>query len=317
VTDALLQVFLIVSVGVLVAWVGWIDEESTNLFSSLVLRVFMPALLFRSMASVSFESLSIAPILSYLFAALLIYGLAYVVALYWGPRDRSADSKAGLAAATAICATFSNNVLVGIPIVKLFFGPDGLVVLLTVLSMHALVLLGFGTLVFELTSKSRSPVSRMMAVRQLVQSAVLHPVVLPIMLGVAYSYFALPMPLLLDSTLAALGQVGVPCCLVLLGASVYHARNRFQARGVGLILLFKLAIMPVTVFLVAQFLFELPPMAVAVLTTMAALPTGANPYLLTQRYNQGVPMAATAVAASTALSVISLPYVLSQFAHVR
>jgi predicted permease len=131
------------------------------------------------------------------------------------------------------------------------------------------------------------------------------------------SYFAIPMPILIDSTLAALGQVGVPCCLVLLGASVFHARNRFQARGVGLIILFKLALMPAVVFLLAQFVFELEPLAVAVLTTMGALPTGANPYLLTQRYNQGVSMAATAVAATTALSVISLPYVLSQFAHVR
>ena len=85
----------------------------------------------------------------------------------------------------------------------------------------------------------------------------------------------------------------------------------------GLIILFKLALMPLVVFLLAQFVFELEPMAVAVLTTMGALPTGANPYLLTQRYNQGVSMAATAVAATTALSVISLPYVLSQFAHVR
>ncbi len=316
-TDALLQVFLIVSVGILVAWLGWIDEASTNLFSGLVLRVFMPALLFRSMASVSFESLSVTPILSYLTAGLLMYALAFVVARYWGPRADRQESVVGLSAATAICAIFSNNVMVGIPIVKLFYGPDGLVVLLTVLSMHALVLLGFGTLVFELTSKGRSPQSRWLTARQLVQTAVLHPVVVPILLGVVVSYFAIPMPILIDSTLAALGQVGVPCCLVLLGASVFHARNRFQARGVGLIILFKLALMPAVVFLLAQFVFELEPLAVAVLTTMGALPTGANPYLLTQRYNQGVSMAATAVAATTALSVISLPYVLSQFAHVR
>ncbi|MFM1928434.1 MAG: hypothetical protein RIR28_1017, partial [Pseudomonadota bacterium] len=148
-TDALLQVFLIVSVGILVAWLGWIDEASTNLFSSLVLRVFMPALLFRSMASVSFESLSVTPILSYLSAGLLMYALAFVVARYWGPRADRQESVVGLSAATAICAIFSNNVMVGIPIIKLFYGPEGLVVLLTVLSMHALVLLGFGTLVFE------------------------------------------------------------------------------------------------------------------------------------------------------------------------
>ncbi|MEY4725273.1 MAG: Membrane transport protein, partial [Pseudomonadota bacterium] len=51
-TDALLQVFLIIGIGVLVAWLGWIDEQATQVFSGLITRVFLPALLFRAMASV-------------------------------------------------------------------------------------------------------------------------------------------------------------------------------------------------------------------------------------------------------------------------
>ncbi len=334
-TDALLQVFLIIGIGVLVAWLGWIDEQATQVFSGLITRVFLPALLFRAMASVDFATLSLGPIVGYLSATLavfvLVYGLAYRYAHWFGASGSSsaagstvgassaghADTAGGLAASAAISATFSNNVMIGIPLVKLFYGPEGLVVLLTVLTMHSLVMLGAGIVGFELAVRGRSRRSKLMTLKHLVQSAVLHPIVIPIYLGLLVSLVGWELPVLIDSTLASMGNVAVPACLVLLGASVFQSRHQVRPKGVAPVLVFKLVIHPVLVFSVAQFALGLPPMTVAVLTTMASLPTGSNPYLLSQRYNQGVSLAATAVVATTAMTAISLPYVLSLFSSIR
>jgi malonate transporter len=344
-TDALLQVFLIVAVGIVVARVGWIDEASTNLFSSLVLKVFLPALLFRAMATVEFAALSILPIISYLSATVVVFGLVYLLATRTalarvyrtdsrtdsrtdpahaardglvpaGSSDERPGISSGVGVSLALASTFSNNVMVGIPVVKLFFGPDGLVVLLTVLTMHSLVILGLAVVGFEISSKGRSRRSRLMTAKQLVQMAVLHPVVIPIMLGLLVSGLGLELPLLLDSTLLSMGQVAIPCCLMLLGASIYHSRNQIEPRAVAPAIFFKLVMHPLLVFAVAAWVFDLPALTVAVLTTMAALPAGANTYLLAQRYNQGVTLSATAVVATTAVSAFSIPYVLSLFAHV-
>jgi predicted permease len=338
-TDALLQVFLIVGVGILVARLGWIDEASTALFSSLVLKIFLPALLFRAMASVDFQALSVLPIASYLSATVVIYGFVYLLAtrtplakIYQASalatEATAAPSKkaeeqgslpgvsSGIGVSLALSSTFSNNVMVGIPIVKLFFGPDGLVVLLTVLTMHSLVLLGLAVVGFEMSSKGRSRRSRLMTAKQLVQMAVLHPVVIPIMLGLLVSALGLTLPVLLDSTLLSMGQVAIPCCLMLLGASIFHSRNQIEPKAVAPAVFFKLVLHPLVVFGMAYGVFQLAPLTVAVLTTMAALPAGANTYLLAQRYNQGVTLSATAVVATTAVSAFSIPYVLSLFAHV-
>jgi malonate transporter and related proteins len=348
-TDALLQVFLIVAVGVLVARLGWIDEASTNLFSSLVLKVFLPALLFRAMATVEFAALSILPIISYLSATVVVFGLVYLLAtrtalarvyrtdsradarndarsdqnhaardglVLTGSSDDRPGISSGVGVSLALASTFSNNVMVGIPVVKLFFGPDGLVVLLTVLTMHSLVILGLAVVGFEMSSKGRSRRSRLMTAKQLVQMAVLHPVVIPIMLGLLVSGLGLELPLLLDSTLLSMGQVAIPCCLMLLGASIYHSRNQIEPRAVAPAIFFKLVMHPLLVYAVAAWVLDLPALTVAVLTTMAALPAGANTYLLAQRYNQGVTLSATAVVATTAVSAFSIPYVLSLFAHV-
>jgi hypothetical protein len=338
-TDALLQVFLIVGVGILVARLGWIDEASTALFSSLVLKIFLPALLFRAMASVDFQALSVLPIASYLSATVVIYGFVYLLAtrtplakIYQASASATEPTAApgkkveeqgslpglssGIGVSLALSSTFSNNVMVGIPIVKLFFGPDGLVVLLTVLTMHSLVLLGLAVVGFEMSSKGRSRRSRLMTAKQLVQMAVLHPVVIPIMLGLVVSALGLTLPVLLDSTLLSMGQVAIPCCLMLLGASIFHSRNQIEPKAVAPAVFFKLVLHPLVVFGMAYGVFQLAPLTVAVLTTMAALPAGANTYLLAQRYNQGVTLSATAVVATTAVSAFSIPYVLSLFAHV-
>jgi malonate transporter len=334
-TDALLQVFLIIGIGVLVAWLGWIDEQATQVFSGLITRVFLPALLFRAMASVDFNTLGVGPILGYLSASVLVfvlvYGLAYRYAHWFGAAPAGGvgaaagssggsthgDTPGGLAASAAISATFSNNVMIGIPLVKLFYGPEGLVVLLTVLTMHSLVMLGAGIVGFEMAVRGRSRRSKLMTLKHLVQAAVLHPVVIPIYLGLVVSLMGWELPLLIDSTLASMGNVAVPACLVLLGASVFQSRHQVRPKGVAPVLVFKLVIHPLLVFSAAQFVLQLPPLTVAVLTTMASLPTGSNPYLLSQRYNQGVSLAATAVVATTAMTAISLPYVLSLFSSIR
>lgn len=318
-TDALLQVFLMITVGIAVARVGWAEESLTQAFSGLVLRVFLPALLFRSMAQVRFESLSFGPILGYLLASFLLFWLVFWLIRRCGRplgllAAQGHDTPGGYASAVAIAAVFSNTVMIGIPLVKLFYGAEGLVVLLTVITLHSLVLMGSGVIAFESSVHGRSRRSRLLTIRHLFQTALLHPVVIPVFAGVAYSYTGLELPVVIDGTLAAMGQVAVPACLVLLGASVYHARNQLQPRGIGPVLFFKLVAHPVAVFVVSRWVFELPDLTVAVLTTMASLPTGSNPYLLAQRYNQGVSISATAVVASTALSAISLPYVLSLFA---
>lgn len=311
-TDAILQVFLLVGVGLLVARLGWIDEVSTQSFSNLVLKVFLPALLFRTMATVDFNALSLLPIFNYLSLTMLTYALAF----FWAqrsPRIVSDPSQRGPAVSLALASTFANSIIIGIPVVKLFYGPEGLVILLTVVTMHSLVLLTTSVLGYEMLAKNRSRRSRLMTLRQLAQSALLHPVVVPIFLGVFVSFLQVELPVLLDSTLLSMGQVAIPCCLVLLGATVYHSRGQIEPRAVGPAVLLKLVIHPLIVYLGSRFIFQAEPLTIAVLTSLAAMPSGANPYLLAQRYNQGVSISATAVVATTAVAAFSLPYVLSLF----
>jgi predicted permease len=68
---------------------------------------------------------------------------------------------------------------------------------------------------------------------------------------------------------------------------------------------------PLCVWLLARFVFDLQPIWVAVATLAAALPTGANFYMMAQRYDVFLQRATSTVLVSTALSIVTLSMLLA------
>jgi malonate transporter len=103
----------------------------------------------------------------------------------WGSNSR--------AAVLALASIFSNNVMIGIPLVGLAYGESALVLLFTLISLHSLVLLTSVTVVLELlqahemAQMGNAPSQqRWHTVWQAVKSAVIHPVPLPIIAGLLF-----------------------------------------------------------------------------------------------------------------------------------
>jgi malonate transporter len=98
-----------------------------------------PALLFRTMSRVRIEQLDFKPVLAYFLAVIILFGGTL---LLQGFNRR--------AAVLALANTFSNTVMIGIALIGLMYGPEGLVTLFTLVSVHSLVLLTSATVVLEL-----------------------------------------------------------------------------------------------------------------------------------------------------------------------
>ncbi len=86
---------------------------------------------------------------------------------------------------------------------------------------------------------------------------------------------------------------------------VTHFPNR-----VTLIVLVALALMPLIVWAAGRYLFTVDPLWLTVATLNAAMPAGANVYLVAQLYRTGVGLATNAVVISTGASIFTLSAVL-------
>ncbi len=92
----------------------------------------------------------------------------------------------------------------------------------------------------------------------------------------------------------------------MVGASLAHVGLKGHWQPAAVASFFKLAVLPVLVWTVGRYVFPLDPLWLNVATLNAALPAGANVYLIAQMYGIGVGRATNAVVISTAASVFTL-----------
>jgi malonate transporter len=305
----ILPVFAVVLAGYAVARVGLISNEGVKGFTNVTFYLFMPALLFRAMRGVHLEALDLLPLFTYFGGALLCFLIVMVASRRW------MGHSARHATVTALAVTFSNTVLLGIPLVKLAFGDPGLVILLTVVSMHSLILFATATLFLEFGAGSDDGVakSHWANVWEAVRNTLNHPVILPIIAGLLWGAFRLPLPDAVDAPLALLAAASGPCSLVLLGASLAQYGIAEFWRPAAVLSVLKNIAFPLFIWALGQYVFGLTGVALAVVTLTAALPIGANVYLFAQRYQVAQGEITAAVALSTGTSVITLTLVMLRF----
>lgn len=310
VLESLAPVALLIGTGVVAGKLGWVKQAAVKGLTDLVFLLLTPALMFRTMAQVRVEQLDFTPVAAY-FCAIGVLFVGIVGLQGFGRR----------AVVLALAGTYSNAVMIGTALVSLVFGPQGLVTLLTLISVHALVMLTFTTLVLEIAVQRDQGAAQGSAqtwahwsglgltVGRAVKSTVLHPVPLPILLGLAFAQTGLSLPEVIDKPLALLAQAFAPLALLLVGVTLAFTQVGSHWRGALVLTGVKNLLHPLLVWLLCGLLgVQGLPATVMVLT--AALPIGANVFLFAQRYGVAQDLVTASVAVSTASALLTLTAVL-------
>ena len=287
------------------------SPDATRVLSNAAFNLFAPALMFRTTARLDTEGMPWHLLLAYFLPV-----LAWMAVVRWVHLSRR-PAQAAQPAVQAVTLGFGNSVQVGIPMAATVFGDAGLKLHLAIVSVHGLVLLGTATVWAELDlaratardSGKRPPLWP--TVRSTLRNAVIHPVVLPVLVGLAWNLAGLTIPGPLDDSLQMLGQAVVPLCLVLIGASLaQHGLGPRWRLALGLALL-KLFALPTLVLVVAHWGFGLGGLPLAVVVIAAAMPTGSNALLFAQRYRLLEAEATAVIVLSTLLFALAVPVWLS------
>lgn len=305
VVSALLPVVLLIFIGWVSGRAGLVRGESVRDLSNLVFLVLTQALLFRTMASSHVEALDFRPVMQYFGVAA---GLFFIMLLVHGGNSR--------ASVMALAGIFSNTLMIGVPLVGLAYGQAGQVLLFTLISLHALILLSMATLVLELqvaherVQQGARPRPIWRTVALAIKNAVIHPVPLPILAGMAWSLTGWGLHPVVDKPLALLGNAFGPVALVLVGVTLSMTPVGPQWKTALRLSLVKTVIHPALMAAVG-WLLGLRGLPLGVMVLAAALPIGANVFLFSQRYRKEEDMITAAVAVSTALAVVTISAVLA------
>ena len=297
---SLAPVFLLIAAGFVAGRREWIRADAVKDLSNLVFLLLIPALLFRTMSNVHVEQLDLRPLVAYFLAALALLGVSMALR---GFNCRSV--------VLGLAGVFSNMVMIGITLIGLAYGQQGLVTLLTLVSVHALILLTVGSIVLELAAARAARQSGGEAPHVLAtawsafKGSLIHPIPLPIMCGLLFAQTGWALPGVVDKPLQLLGNAFGPLSLVLVGVSLARTPMAGHWRPALVVTLSKNLVLPLLVGLSA-WAFGITGLQLAVMVVAAGLPIGANVFLFAQRYNVVQDLTTASMGVSTVVSLFTL-----------
>jgi predicted permease len=305
--DIVLPMFGLMLCGYVSALIGLFRGDAVKGLSVFVFFFAIPGLLFHGITGGSHgESDQLTIVYAYFLGCLLIFAASMLVGrLVFG---LSLQEQAVMAFTT----TFSNTVLLGIPIIYAAFGEAGILPVTLITSLHSIILLTLATTIVELGAGTGRNVLRSLPTTLL--ALLKNPLLLAIIAGYVVRFLGLPVPVVLARGTELLAGAAAPCSLFALGATLTTFRIGGDAAQSAFLVVTKMLVHPLVVWLLARYAFTLAPIQIAVATILAALPAGANAFILAERYGVYLERTATCVLVTTALSVVTVALLLAHYA---
>jgi malonate transporter and related proteins len=302
-----LPVFGMIVLGFVLARADVIDAAAGRGISLFVFNVAIPAFLFRTVSQMQAAE---APPYELWFA---FYGgltMSWIAAATVSRFVESLHSPGGAAASMA--SGFGNLALLGTPLALAHFGDKVAAPIGLIISIHAPLLWFSATLQRELARHSENFSVADMA-RQLLFQLSTNAIVLALAAAALWRVAGLGIHPVADRMLSMLSDASVPTALVALGVSLAGYSLKGSYGGMFVLIALKMVLMPVTVFVLARYAVNLPPLWLRIAVLFAAMPTGANAFLFAQKNNETVPAVSGAIALGTGLAAISAGVVLWLF----
>ncbi|KAF7788552.1 hypothetical protein PRUB_a1543 [Pseudoalteromonas rubra] len=288
--DILFPLIFVVSCGFVAARIRFISAAQLDGIRVYIFNLAIPMLLFLSMYRADLSQVTSAKLLLAFY--LPVIALYCLVLLVMRQRFNLATEEAAL---SALNGTYSNTVVVGLPVILAALGEQAAAMVFMIIPLHSAVLF---SLTFILAGKGKGGIDWL-------KPLFLNPVVLSISLGLLANLLPVTIPALLLSGMDWFAQPAIAGALFVLGASLVQYGFRSVWYPALMVSIVKLLILPLCVYLTAT-LLALEPLQRQVVTLMSAAPLGVNAYLVARQLSVQQAVSAGGVVLSTLLSVISL-----------
>lgn len=302
IVTSVVPLFTVILLGFIAGRRNLIGGAGLQALVTFVFSFAMPAFIFRMMAAKDLSAIDDWPVvLAYLSAQLPIF-LGGLLLGAWFFRQSMAEMTI-----QAFGSSFSNSVVLGLPLVLGLFGERAGLPALLIITLDIVVFSLITVLLEIATINNGSTAARpsRVAFRNLGRALLFNPLIIAMVLGISVGMLGIMLPVPVETTLSFLGQAGPPAGLFALGATIGQRRTGGEVGPIVGMISMKLIVHPLVVIVVLLF-FDLDPIAANVALLFAACPVGANVYVFAAHYKAAVETSATAILVSTAVALFSL-----------
>ena len=280
------------------------DAAAGRGISLFVFNVAIPALLFKTVATMGAQQAAPWSLWIAFFGGLAITWLTTAfVARFFETLKGSGGAVASMAAG------FGNLAMLGTPLALAHFGNQVAVPLGMILSVHAPILWFAAMLHRELAVHTGS-FSLVRTSKDLFRNLATNGIVLGLIAGSLWRLTGLGLHPIAGTMLDMLADASIPTALFALGVSLSGYSLKGAWSGMFALIGLKMLLMPLLVFIMVRYVVAMPPIWAQVAILFAAMPTGANAFLFAQRNEESVAAVSGAVALGTVLAAVTVSLLL-------
>ena len=294
-------------VGYVTASVGWFDQVAIRGLTRFVFDFAVPMLLLRTISTATLPDVIPWDYLAsyYLGTFIILLSGLGITRLLW---QRTFSQQV----INAFSSSFSNTVLLGIPIILLTFGDRAVLPLFIIIGTHGIIMVPLFTIMLEMGKSGRAPIKT--GIVRTSYGLFTNPLIIGLLSGLACNLFEITLWKPLDEMAKLLANSVTSCALFALGATLASFRKNIPWQEVPMIVILKTILHPVVVWGLATLVFRVKEVIwIQVLVLLAAQPTGVNPFLFASRYNVGQLVSSGAAFISTIFSIFTLSALLAFF----
>jgi predicted permease len=298
--DVILPVFLILGFGYFAAWKGIVSADAVDGVMKFAQNFAIPCLLFSSMSRLELTS-AFAPglIISFYAGAFGAAGLGYLLA-------RTVFGRSPVdALSIAFVASFSNTLLLGLPITERAYGPEALAGNYAIISVHSPLLYALGISLMEMLRAEGQGLAKLAVTRQILRAILTQPLVIGILAGVTVNLSGLPLPGVVWNALDMMVLAAIPAALFGLGGVLLRYRPEGDMRTIAMVCGLSLVVHPAITWSLARFGFGLGTDQIRSAVITAAMAPGVNAYLFANMYGAARRVAASTVLLATAATILT------------
>ena len=287
--------FIIILVGYIVRRLGFLDESSTSKLSSLIMSIFLPAMIITAM-QLEFDSAMIPKIFSLFFVSMIMFGVSMIIAFLLRFFIKP-ESKLGIFQYALI---FSNSGFMGYPVVEAVLGKDAIF-------YAAIFNLPFNFICFTLGVYllSKGNKGSKFSFKSMINNSII-----AVIIGLTLFVTGTKLPVFINEPLVLLGNVTTPLSMMVIGSMLAgsSATECFKMPDMYLIAVLRLIVIPFCVFLALK-PFSFDPLVMSIPVVISSMPSAANTAIMANEYDADVSLASQTVFFTTLFSVISIPLI--------
>jgi predicted permease len=292
VLEIVLPVFLVIGLGYTIRRQGLVDGHFFVQVNQLVYYICLPLLLVYKIAGADFAtSFNFHLVIATSAAVACCFCVAYLYGKWRGFPPPIHGS---------FCQwSFRGNLAyIGLAIIFNAYGDIGLTRAGVLLGFLVPVLNFFAILALLLPQQQRT------SIRELVKQIIMNPLILASLLGLLWSYFHLPIPTILDRSLAIATGMTLPLALLSIGGSFSLKKLKGDVWKAALAVTMKLIFLPLIAALL-MLLLNISGLDFAIGLLMAGAPTAVTTYVMACQMGGDGELAGTIVMMATGFSAVS------------